>query len=186
MQKLENILLEANQFFKKYNEEYPIALSTYNQITQTVDTALQQNDYALLLSQLKYLESGEGYLAFQYISEARCLLRILNIVDLEEKYQTSSFTSEIDTTQRLIEKYKLSLFSLRRIAFALSSESVADAEYFLDQNHLSPFAIYVLAKEELLIPDSHLFQKIQEIYHLQWTSTEIQLFHQLTSTFMEA
>lgn len=186
MQKLENILLESEQFFEKCNEEYPLALLAYHKISQIVDTALQQNDYTYLLSLLPYMETDEGYLAFQYIGEARYLLRILNIIALEEKYHTSSFICQISTKQELVEKYKLSLFSLRRIVFSLSSESVADAEHFLVQNQLSPFAIYILAKDELIIPNNLLFQKVQEIYSSQWNNSEIQLFQQLINTFTEA
>lgn len=172
-------------FLEKCKNEYTIALSTYDKITQIVDTALQQNNYDLLLSLLPYMETGDGYVTFQYLGEARHLLRILNIIALEEKYHSIPFAYQIKNKQELIEKYTLSLFSLRRIVFSLSSESIADAEYFLSQNRLSPFAIYILAKDELIIPSKLLFQKIQEIYTLQWNNNEIQLFQQLITTFME-
>ena len=131
---MEHALIETEQFFEQCSREYPLALSAYKSISQNVDRALQQKDNTLLLSQLPILETGDGALAFQYIGEARQLLRILNIISLERKYQTVSFHEQIDSKQGLIEKYKLSLFSLRRILFALSEESMADAEYFLQQN----------------------------------------------------
>lgn len=151
-----------------------------------MDTALQQNNYDLLLSQISYMETGNGYLAFQYIGEARQLFRILNIIALEQKYHTCSFPYKMQSKQELIEKYKLSLFALRRILFALSPDSMADAESYLKQAQLSPFAIYILAKDELIIPNNLLFKKIQALYHLQWNQTEMQLFQQLINTFTEA
>lgn len=186
MQTLDNILLEAEEFFEKCNKEYPLALSTYDHISQTAEIALQQDDHTLLLSQLSQLETAEGYLSFQYISEARCLLRILNIINLEEKYETTCFAYQIKTKQELMEKYKLSLFALRRILFALSPESAAEAESFLSHNKLSPFAVYILLKEELIIANNLLFQKILKLYHSQWNDNEIQLFQQLISSFSEA
>ena len=186
MQTLKEALLEAETFFEKYAQEYPRALSTYEKISALVNTALQQNDYSLLLSQIPCMETGNGYLTFQYIGEARQLFRILNIIALEQKYHTYSFTYKINNKQELIEKYRLSLFALRRILFDLSPGSTADAEYYLRQVHLSPFAIYILAKDELIIPNDLLFQKIQILYRPLWNHTEMQLFQQLINTFTEA
>lgn len=186
MQSLKTTLTEAEQFFEQCNREYPIALSTYDKITQTVDSALAHKDYTLLLSQISYMESGNGYLTFQYIGEARWLLRILNIIALEEKYHTHSFFSHADDRHSLIEKYKLSLFALRRILFNLSEESVSDATAFLLQSELSPFAIYMLIKEELIIPEKHFLDTLISLHLPHWSTTEQQLFKQLISTFPEA
>ena len=185
MQSLKNSMTESEHFFEQYSKEYPIAQSTFKQILQIIDQALSQNDCSLLLSQISYIESDNGYLTFQYIGEARYLLRILNIIDLEEKYQTASFIDQITNYYKLVEKYKLSLFALRRILFALSNESVAEAAEFLIQNHLSPFAIYVLLKEELILPTKPLLDKIMNLYHSQWSNQEQHLFKQLINTFSE-
>ena len=181
-----DVLNEATQFFEKYSRKYPLALSTYAQITREINTALQQNDYDLLLSQLSYMETGTGHLAYQYIGEARHVFYILNIVALENKYHTSSFVNCISNTQELLEKYRLSIFSLRRILFSISPESIADAEYFLRQNCLSPFAIYIIAQKELIRADSSLFERVKDIYSLQWNEIEMQLFQQFIATLTEA
>ena len=186
MQTLKEALLEAETFFEKYAREYPCALSAYEEISALVDTALQQNNYDLLLSQISCMETGNGRLAFQYIGEARQLFRILSIIALEQKYHTCSFAYHMQSKQELIEKYRLSLFALRRILFTLSPASTADAEAYLREAQLSPFAIYMLAKEELLIPDNVLFKKLQALYRSQWNHTEMQLFQQFIHTFTEA
>ena len=59
-------------------------------------------------------------------------------------------------------------------------------EDFLSKNPLSPFAIYIMSKEELICPNSLFFQNIEGLYNPLWNDMEIQLFRQLVTTFTEA
>lgn len=186
MPHLEEALLDSEEFLTEYNVKYPAALSVYEQISHIVDSALESGNHESLLSLISYMESEEGYPTFQYVSEARYLFRILNILSLENKYHLSSFSYNIHTKQELIHKYKVSLFSLRRILFALSVASSTEAEDFLLENPLSPFAVYIMSKEELIVPNILFFQKIEALYHSLWDNTEVLLFRQLITTFTEA
>lgn len=186
MPHLEEALLESEEFLTEYSVKYPAALSVYEQIIHIVDSALEHSDRETLLSLISFIESEEGYPVFQYISEARYLFRILNILALEEKYGLIPFSCNIHSKQDLIRKYNLSLFSLRRILFALSEDSIVEAEDFLSKNPLSPFAIYIMSKEELICPNSLFFQNIEGLYNPLWNDMEIQLFRQLVTTFTEA
>ncbi len=185
MPHLDEILLESEEFLTKYSQTYPDAVSSFERFSLMVDSALEKGNIDALLPLISYMESNEGYPMFQYISEARYLFRILNILTMEHKYQLKLFSYNTNNKNILIHKYKLTLFALRRILFSLSPESIAEAESFLLENVLSPFAIYILAKEELLLPNRTFFQKIEALYQPLWNNTELQIFHQLITTFTE-
>lgn len=167
-------------FFDKYNQEYPAALSAFQFICDTLNEGLLENSNSKMLSLIPYIENGEGSLSFQYIGDTRRFLRILYILRLEEKYGLKTFTHDVSSCDALLEKYILSLFALRRLAFALSPQSEEEAYHFLLQNCLSPFAVYMLCNNELIVPSLSLYEKIASISSQFWTKQESLLFQSLT------
>lgn len=172
--------IKKTKFFDKYNQEYPAALSAFQFICSTLNEGLLENSNSKMLSLIPYIESGEGNLSFQYIGETRRFLRILYILRLEEKYGLKTFAHDISSYDALLEKYMLSLFALRRLAFALSPQSEEEASHFLLQNCLSPFAVYMLCNNELIVPSLSLYEKIAGISSQFWTKQESLLFESLT------
>ena len=81
-----------------------------------------------------------------------------------------------------MEKYLLSLFALRRLLFQLSEESIDAAASFLKVNLLSPFAIYIILQDDLIIPNAALYQTIATIYDNIWSISDTQLFFSLTTS----
>ena len=185
MPHLNDTLLESEEFLSEYSNKYPAVASAYEELSQRVNLALKISNIESIFPLISYMESEDGYPLFQFISEARYLYRILSILTLEHRYKLHSFAYNIDSKNKLIKKYKLSLFSVRRILFDLSAESVSEAEVFLINNSISPIAIYIIAKEELIIPSHVLFRKIEELFQSHWSIIETQLFHQLITTFAE-
>nr|WP_318684672.1 hypothetical protein [uncultured Acetatifactor sp.] len=167
-------------FFEKYKQEYPLALAAFQSIQSTVNEGLRENNHLIMLSLIPFIENGDGNLAFQYIGKTRRILRILYILRLEDRYGFRAFTCEVSSWDDLLEKYMLSLFALRRLAFSLSSQSEEEAACFLLQNRLSPFAVYVLCSNELIIPSRALYKKIENISSQFWSKQESLLFQSLT------
>lgn len=174
-----NSSLEADKYFQELAKKKEALQKVWDFITQTVNEALPCQNNNLLLSLIPYIETGDGNLAFEHIGESRRLLRILHIIELERKFQKPSFSIPCNTLNELMEKYLLTLFALRRLLFHPSESAVSDAIFFLSQNKLSVFAIYIITQQDLIIPDSSLYDKIQELYVKDWTSADQELFTSL-------
>lgn len=171
--------LEADKYFEELARNKDTLQKTWDLITRTVNESLPLKDYDHLLSLIPYIEEGNGSLAFQHIGESRRLLRILHIIELERKYQEPSFPTNCSTLDELVEKYMLTLFALRRLQFSPSEAAVSDAVVYLTQNRLSVFAIYIIIQQDLIIPDSTLYQKIIELYAGEWSQPDLTLFSSL-------
>lgn len=171
-----NSCLEADQYFQELAQNKETLQKVWNYITRTVNEALPCQNYDLLLSLIPYIEEGDGNLAFEHIGESRRLLRILHIIDLERKFQKPPFSIPCNTMDELMEKYLLTLFALRRLQFYPSESAVSDAIFFLSQNKLSVFAIYVITQQDLIIPDSALYHRITELFTKVWTTAEQEMF----------
>lgn len=176
---------EAEQYFQELSQDRKATETACFHIDHTLDEALTiqktgKQDIGLLLSLIPYIENGDGELPYKYIGETHRIFRILHIIEMEHKYQMTPFCSGCYDRASLIEKYMLTLFAFRRLLFHLSDASVEDAIFYLRQNPLSVFAVYVITQDDLIVPDNALYQEIMEIYSDHWNESEYQLFLSLT------
>lgn len=184
---MNKLTFEAEQYFQELHQNKEATQDAWLQINNTINEVLGiQNDARLnidlFLSLIPFIESGDGKLPFKYIGETHRILRILHIVEMEYKYQMRLFCSGCNDKASLVEKYMLSLFALRRLVFHLSDDSEEDAIFYLQQNPLSVFAVYIITQDDLIHADNTLYHKIAKIYSDDWSESEYQLFLSLTQT----
>lgn len=182
MKTLYDVYREAADFFQQMESDFDATQDAYQYILTTMDTALASKDYTSLLSLIPYIEEDAGHLAFQYIGETHHLLRMLNIITLEKKYQKPLFCDGCDSTGELWEKYMLTLFAFRRLIFQLSEESVNEAVAYLQNHPLSHFAAYMLVQNEHLIPDQNFYETLALIYAEEWGIGDTQQFFTLINS----
>lgn len=180
-----NSCLEADKYFQEFEKNKESLQKAWDFITKTANEALPCQNYNLLLSLIPYIEEGDGNLAFKYIGEARRLLRLLHIIELERKFQKLPFSIHCNTMNELMEKYLLTLFALRRLQFTPSESAVLGANFFLSQNKLSVFAIYTITQQDLIIPDLALYNRIAELYAMDWSIQDQELFTSLITQKQE-
>ncbi len=173
---------EAEEYFKELAENKDATDKAYQYIQNTMDLSLAQEDTAKLLALIPYIESGEGHLCFKYIGETRRILRVLHIIELEDKFQKIPFSSGCNTADELMDKYMLTLFAIRRILFKMSDQSIDEAIGFLQDVALSPFALYVMTNDELLIPSTELYEDLLSILSDVWSEADMQQFLALISS----
>ena len=106
-------------YFRQMKLDYDATQNSYRHILTTMEDALASGDYNTLWELIPYIEEGEGQLAFQYIGKTQRLLRILNILRLEDHYRKPLFCQDCSGADALWEKYMLTLFAFRRILFRL-------------------------------------------------------------------
>lgn len=170
-----NLSLEAEQYFRELESEKEATQAAEQSITNTLERALKMQDTDLLLTLIPYIETGEGHLAYKYLGETHRILRMLHIIELERKYHKNLFSSGCSDKKSLWEKYMLSLFAFRRLLFQLSDTSVEEAALYLQQADLSVFAVYVILKDDLILPDASLYEEIIRICSDRWSEGDIQL-----------
>lgn len=172
---MSHLSLEAELYFQELEAEKDAALAAEQTITNTLDRALKAQDTDLLLTLIPYIETGEGHLAYKYRGEIHRILRMLHIIELEQKYQKELFSSGCTCKDSLWEKYMLALFAFRRLLFQLSDTSVEEAASYLQRADLSVFAVYVILKDDLIVPDDSLYEQIISICSNHWDSGDIRL-----------
>lgn len=175
-------LEQSAEFFNDLEQKKDITFKAFSCIQETINFALKDKSYDQLLNLIPYMESGQGHYAFRYIGEARRIFRILNIIALEKKYNKKLFCSDCPSLDALMEKYVLVLFALRRILFQLSETSVEEAFIFLFNQALTPFSIYILTRDELIVPTDQLYKCIFDLYQEAWTNDDIDLFQTLINS----
>lgn len=173
---------EAEEYFKELAENKDSTDKAYQYIQNTMDLSLAQEDTAKLLALIPYIESDDGHLCFKYIGETRRILRVLHIIELEDKFQKIPFSSGCNTADELMDKYMLTLFALRRILFKMSDQSIDEAIGFLQDVAPSPFALYVMTNDELLIPSTELYEDLLDILTDTWPEADMQQFLALISS----
>lgn len=173
---------EAEEYFRQMALDLDATRSSYQHILTTLDTALGTEDYDALWKLIPYIENGEGHLAFQYIGKTHRILRILNILHLERKYNKTLFCQGCSSMNSLWEKYMLTLFAFRRILFRLPGESQEEAVAYLRNNPVSHFAAYIMAQDELLIPDQHFHETLATIYSQEWSIDDLSQFFSLINS----
>ena len=173
------LLEQATEFFYTLSHKKESTFNAFSYVQETINSALKNNDYDQLSSLISYMESGPGYSAFSYIGEARRIFRVLSIIDLEKRHNQILFSHNCNSLDTLMEKYVLVLFALRRIIFHLSDSSVEDAMYYLYNQNLTPFSIYVITKEELIVPNKNLYKIIADLYQELWTDEDKDLYFSL-------
>lgn len=172
---------KLDHYFQQLEQDLDATRKAYRHILATLDTALPLGDYAALYELIPYIEKGEGHLAFQYIGKTHRYLRMLNIIALEGKYQKLMFCDGCDSAEALWEKYMLTLFSFRRLIFQLSAESAEEASIYLHNHPISHFAAYMIATDELLIPNQPFYQSLALIYAQNWEPEDTQQFFSLVN-----
>lgn len=167
---------EAESYFEQLAQDRDATLAAYRHILATIDAALSAADCEALLSLIPYIEEGDGYLPFQYIGKTRRILRILHMIELEHKFQKIPFSEGCRTAADLLEKYMLTLFSLRRLLFQLSEDSVEEAAGYLKTHPVSHFAVYIITQDELLIPSQALYEALIALYSAEWSKEDTRQF----------
>ena len=170
---------EAEDYFQQIKVDFDATQDAYRHILATIDTALAKEDFSSLYGLISYIEKGDGHLAFRYIGKTHRLLRMLNIIALEDKYQKPLFCSGCGNTESLWEKYMLTLFAFRRLLFRLSEESVSEAAAYLQGHPVSHLAAYMMVQDELLIPDRAFYETLALIFAQVWSQADIQQFFAL-------
>lgn len=172
---------EAEDYFRQMELDLEATQNAYQHILATIDNALAKKDYSALYGLIPYIEEGEGHLAFQYIGKTHRILRMLNIIALEDKYHKILFCDGCDSAEALWEKYMLTLFSFRRLLFQLSDESAEEAATYLQNHPVSHFAAYMMVQDDLLIPNQAFYETLSLIYEQIWKPEDSQQFFTLAS-----
>lgn len=167
---------ETDMFFAQMENDKDNAQKAFQYILSTIDEALDKQNHDALMALIPYIEEGEGQLAFQYIGKTHRLHRILRIIELEQKYCKISLSTNCKNSGMLLDKYLLTLFAFRRLIFQLSSDSVAEAIYYLQNNPISHFAAYIITQDELILPTRELYETLTSLYAEFWTNEDIQQF----------
>lgn len=170
---------KIERFFQRTEAAYPQAERAYQNIIDTIDSALYDHNLELILSLIPYIESGEGISAFRYIGEVHRILRILHITEFEKKHNKNLFLTECKDKAALMEKYMLSLYAFRRLLFQLSDASVEEASLYLEKSELSVYAVYTITQGDLLLPDISFYEKVMEVYYGFWNEEDIGLLYAL-------
>lgn len=173
--------MKTEQYFQQVELDKNDTKASYQYILSTIDDALSHQNHDMLIALIAYIERGKGHLAFQYIGKTRRFLRILHIIELEQKYQKIMFSSNCQNVDTLWEKYMLTLFAFRRLLFQLSADSVAEAIYYLQNNPISPLAAYIIAQDELIIPTDEFYETLAYSLAEYWTDEDMRQFFTLTS-----
>lgn len=173
---------KVNEYFKESVENKETFQSTYQHITDTISHALQAEDYVNLLSIIQYIESPEGQLAYRFSGKTHRILRYLHIIRMEYKYQCPLFCEGCQDADSLYAKYVSCMFAIRRLTFRLSPESVEEAESFLRNTVLSPFAVYTIVTNDRIEATNNLYMQILDLYSDIWSDTEIQIFTAFTNS----
>lgn len=181
MRTLSDLCQEAEDFFRQMNIDLDATQKAYQHILTTLNAALAVKDYPALLELIPYIEEGAGHLTFQYIGKTHRLLRMLNIIKLENSYGKLLFCSDCDNEEALWEKYMLTLFAFRRLIFRLSDESVSEALTYLQGHPVSHFAAYIMIQGELLKPSQDFCETLTNIYAEIWSPADTQQFFALTN-----
>lgn len=172
---------ETEQYFQQAELDKDDTKESYQYILSTIDDALNSQNHEMLIELISYIESGKGHLAFQYIGKTRQILRILHIIELEQKYQKIMFSFDCQNVETLLEKYMLTLFAFRRLLFQLSADSVAEAICYLRNNPISHLAAYIIAQDELIIPTDEFYETLASSLADYWTAEDMIQFFTLTS-----
>ena len=165
---LETYLNEVEQSFEKINCENEASKEAYDHIMNVLGQALDTQDVNLFLSLVSYIESDKGISSHKCNSDIRRLYIILHIVELEKKAGIKLFFTDCHTVSDLLEKYILTLFALRRLAF-----SVNDAVSYLRQTELSVFAIHLIIENDLIRSEIALYEKVINVYSGIWNNHDI-------------
>lgn len=173
---------EADQYFRELQEHKEEIQAAYYHITDTITSALQKEDYSLLLSLIAWIESPEGQMSYRFSGKPHRILRYLHIIALEYKYRCTLFCTGCRDAESLYDKYVSSLLAMRRILFQLSPESVTEACDYLHANALSPFAIYTIANNDLIRPTADFYRQISDLYRDIWSEMENQFFASFTAS----
>lgn len=179
MKSLPELTKEAEDYFSRIAIHKEQIAQSYQHIISTMDDALSRRDTAALLELIPYIETGDGQFAFQHIGKSHRILRILQIIKLELGFHQLPFSEGCTSFDELWEKYSLTLFALRRLTFCLSEDSVTEAVYFLQNQPISYLAAYIMAQNELLVPNPAFYEMLVEIYHHIWTDVDIGQFYAL-------
>lgn len=182
MRTLSDLCQEAEDYFHQMELDFDATQNAYQHILATIDKALLKRRYSALYELISYIEDGEGHLAFQYIGKTHRILRMLNIITLENKYQKKLFCNDCDSVKSLWGKYMLTLFAFRRLHFRLSEESTDEAVVYLQNHPISHFAAYMMTQDELIIPDQAFYETLALIYAQDWSPADMQQFFALTSS----
>ncbi len=182
MKTISDLSKESEQYFLQMELDKSSTQNAYQHIISTIDTMLAKQEYPSLSALIPYIEEGEGHLAFQYIGRTHRFLRILHIIDIEQKYQKSLFCTDCHSAEDLWDKYMLTLFAFRRIHFKLSEISITEAIQYLQSHPVSHFAAYMMTQGELLAPDQKFYKTLASIFTEYWSAGDIQQFFALTDT----
>ena len=93
---------EAEKYFRQLDQDKEITQKAWQTIVNTTDNALKDENTSQLLSLIPYIENGDGHFAYQYIGQTHRLLRILHIIELENKYNEKLFLSNCSSYELLM------------------------------------------------------------------------------------
>lgn len=170
---------QVDEYFEQYQGKIASAETEWKKITEAIDEGLQENYHEVFHKVSEYMTQGSGKAAAENIGEALRGLRVCNIVDMELEYGMQPLCRECRSLGDLLDKYMLVLFSLRRLCFDLSMESMEEAGAFLTNNQISVICVAVLLREELIAYDDWGLKRICDNMKDVWTKKDVAMLQAL-------
>lgn len=167
-------------FFEKLPYYYNRGEKAYKHIEEMFNELWKDRDAQRIQRLIAYIEEGEGNYAYRYIGGVHRILNLLHALQLEVKYGCVPVIDGCMSMREVIDKYMTALFALRRICFHLSEESVQEADEILNKFRLSPFAVYFILYNDLIVPDDKICKTIYLQYMMIWNAMEKNMFIELT------
>lgn len=124
-------------------------------------TTPSEENYALVH---KVFIGNYDHMIFDTVGEMRRMRRIVEVMDLEKTNHFSLFSEGMHNTDELMEKYMLTIFSIRRFELEPTEELVEEGLQFLLQNRISPVAISQIVAEELFVPCAEILENLAKVY----------------------
>lgn len=150
-------LTDMNEYLSNLEKTKEYSFHFYEFMESHIDKCLSTADYDGLFELLSYFENPENYPLLTNSADTRRVYYILQILDLEKRYQKTFFVTSVANFSELKIQYVSTVFSLRRLEMNLPDDLLSEAVHYL---LTIPFDIY--AAELFIIGE--LFDNYDRIY----------------------
>lgn len=142
-------LIEAYEHdMLRLEEDKTDCFAIYDHIREHINTCLAQKSYDSLSELLPYLNPSKPYPKFHHNGATMKIYFLLNALNAELKYNTCIFMSSASDYEQLLSQYALTVFAMRRLELAFSTQAMEEAKTYLTS---IPFSVYTASYRRIRI-----------------------------------
>lgn len=169
---------KTQKFMDMLKENKQKYMETKQLLFQMVDKHCQSPAQVTSEMLVQVVPSVEKTKANEYVMEVARMLRVIRMINEEQKHGFVPFSAGVSDSEGILIKYQDVMFALRRMELGPDERFADTGAQWIIRNQISPIAVKTICQESTFANEKKIYQKMMRLCERASEKEACELYHQ--------